>query len=294
MLGQMQLGYLVVEASRIDDWRSFAATALGLPDPLANTDGSLGYQLDDRAQRLILAEGPRDDVAALGLELKDAAALAALRARLAQAGVAVTEGDAALAASRRARQLIHFTDPTGLRLEAALGLEAAARPFASEILPGGFNTANGFGHAVLLCADVPAAERFYTQVLDFRPTERLDITFAGHRITGVFLHCNPRHHSVALFAVPAPRRLHHLMLEARDPRDVARAQAQAIKAGVPQTLGLGQHPAPDGTFSFYAATPSGFDYEIGAGGSTIEPAGWTVRQLNRMSDWGHEPARARA
>lgn len=290
MLGRMQIGYLVIEASRMDDWRRFAGTALGLPAPLANADGSLGFQLDERAQRLILVAGPRDDVAVLGLELTDAAALSALRTRLAGAGVAVTEGDAALTTSRRVRQLIAFDDPTGLRIEAALGLAAAAQPFTSDVIPGGFRTANGFGHAVLLCADVPAAERFYTEVLDFRPTERLDVTYAGHRITGVFLHCNPRHHSVALFAVPAPRRLHHVMLEARDPRDVARAQAQAIKAGVPQTLSLGQHPAPDGTFSFYAATPSGFDYEIGAGGNSIEPDGWQVRQLNRMSDWGHEPA----
>jgi hypothetical protein len=30
-------------------------------------------------------------------------------------------------------------------------------------------------------------------------------------------------------------------------------------------FGLGQHPLPDGTTSFYAAARSGFDIEIGAG-----------------------------
>ncbi len=288
----MQLGYLVIEASSLERWRDFAAEAIGLPAPLANPDGSLGYQLDDRAQRLILTEGPSDDLAALGLELADEAALQRLYDRLTAAGVAVSEGDAALARSRRVRRLVRFADPTGLAVEAALGLEAAAQPYASDVIPGGFKTSNGFGHAVMMTGDVPTAERFYCDVLGFRPTERLRVTYAGQEITGVFLHCNPRHHSVALFAVPAPRRLHHVMLEARDPRDVARAQAKAIKAKVPQTLSLGQHPAPDSTFSFYAVTPSGFDYEIGAGGNTIEPQGWQELQLNRMSDWGHEPAHA--
>lgn len=292
MLGRMQIGYLVIEGSSLERWRDFATGSIGLPGPLENADGSQGYQLDDRAQRLIVTEGPADDVVAIGFELADEAALAELRQRLAAAGVAVTEGDAALAKSRRVERLIHFADPGGLRLEAALGLQPAAKPYASDVVPGGFKTANGFGHAVLLSHDVPTAERFYCDVLGFRPTERLSITFAGHPLNGVFLHCNPRHHSVALFAVPAPRRLHHFMLEARDQRDVARAQARSIKAQVPQTLGLGQHPAPDGTFSFYAVTPSGFDYEIGAGGNTIEPEGWQELKLTRMSDWGHERPQA--
>jgi 2,3-dihydroxybiphenyl 1,2-dioxygenase len=282
----------VIEGSSLERWRDFATGAIGLPGPLDNADGSQGYQLDDRAQRLIVTQGPADDVAAIGLELPDEAAMSELRRRLAAAGVACTEGDATLARSRRVERLVHFADPGGLRVEAALGLAPAARPYSSDVVPAGFNTANGFGHAVLLSHDVPTAERFYCDVLGFRPTERLRVVYAGHEITGVFLHCNPRHHSVALFAVPAPRRMHHFMLEARDPRDVARAQAKAIKTKVPQTLTLGQHPLPDGTFSFYAATPSGFDYEIGAGGNLIEPEGWRERALTRMSDWGHERPQA--
>lgn len=80
------------------------------------------------------------------------------------------------------------------------------------------------------------------------------------------------------------------MLEARQQRDVARAHHRSLELEVPQTLGLGQHPYPDGTFSFYAETPSGFDYEIGAGGEVIEPQGWKEGLVDHMSDWGHQPS----
>ena len=58
---------------------------------------------------------------------------------------------------------------------------------------------------------------------------------------------------------------------------------------MPLSLGLGQHPDPDGTFSFYGATPSGFDFEIGAGTREIDPHGWQVQATQTTSSWGHKP-----
>ena len=58
---------------------------------------------------------------------------------------------------------------------------------------------------------------------------------------------------------------------------------------MPLSLELGQHPDPDGTFSFYGRTPSGFDFEIGAGGQEIEPAGWREHTTDVTSVWGHKP-----
>ena len=52
---------------------------------------------------------------------------------------------------------------------------------------------------------------------------------------------------------------------------------------------LGQHPMPDGTVSFYTASPSGFDIELGAGGNLMGPA---LRELpvqgSETSSWGHD------
>ena len=88
----------------------------------------------------------------------------------------------------------------------------------------------------------------------------------------------------------ASRRLHHFMLEANELRDVGIAFERARRSAVPLSLGLGQHPDPDGTFSFYGSTPSGFDFEIGSGGREIEPAGWQVLDTDATSNWGHKPS----
>src|SRR5690606_17120633 len=101
--------------------------------------------------------------------------------------------------------------------------------------------------------------------------------------------CNRRHHSLALLELPLRRRLHHFMLQVPDLHDVGRAYERALRHKVPMSLGLGQHPAPDGTFSFYGATPSGFDFEIGAGSREIEPDAWRIQHTALTSAWGHRP-----
>jgi biphenyl-2,3-diol 1,2-dioxygenase len=132
-------------------------------------------------------------------------------------------------------------------------------------------------------------QAFYTDVLGFGVTERLATRVGPIDFRGVFLHCNARHHSLALFDLPLRRRLHHFMLQASRLSDVGLAFERARRRKVPLSLGLGQHPDPDGTFSFYGATPSGFDFEIGAGTQTIDPAHWQARATDVTSTWGHEP-----
>ncbi|MDL9999108.1 hypothetical protein QTI24_10885 [Variovorax sp. J22P240] len=67
--------------------------------------------------------------------------------------------------------------------------------------------------------------------------------------------------------------------------DIGRGFERARRHKVPLSLELGQHPDPDGTFSFYGATPSGFDFEIGAGTQTIDPAGWEIHHTHVTSTW---------
>jgi 2,3-dihydroxybiphenyl 1,2-dioxygenase len=290
MIGRMKLAYLVLEVRRPAAWHDFAVEILGLEPAGANPDGSAGYRLDGAAQRLMLREGPADDVAAVGLQLADEAALDELRRRLARSGAQVTEGDAALCRARRVARLAVFHDPEGTRLEAALDVAKAPSPFASAHFPGGFGSeATGFGHAVLVARDLAAMERFYVGTLGFAVTERLATRVGPLDVRGTFLHCNRRHHTLALMALPETRKLHHFMLEARSMVDVLRAHERARARRVPFSLGLGQHPDPDGTVSFYGRTPSGIDFEIGAGGCEIEPRGWREATSSTTSSWGHKP-----
>lgn len=286
---KLRMGYLVFGVSKPARWMDFCERMLGLPGPLANSDGSLGWRIDGAAQRLIVKEAADDDLLAVGIDCGDEAGLAAAVRRLEQAGVQVSE-DAERAGARRVARLHVTADPVGNTVELFHGAEPAAEPFRSAAFPAGFRAGDlGFGHAVLVSHDLGAMEAFYGGLLGFGVTERLNTKVGPIDIRGVFMHCNARHHSLALFDLPSPKRLHHFMLQANDAMDVGRARERAAELGVPLALDLGQHPHPDGTFSFYGITPSGFDFEIGAGSGEIDPATWGTTRTAVTSTWGHRP-----
>jgi 2,3-dihydroxybiphenyl 1,2-dioxygenase len=205
--------------------------------------------------------------------------------------IAVQEGGEALRASRRVQRLMVMRDPDGNAVELAVGMEAAPVPFASTAFRSGFHTGRlGIGHAVLVSHRLDAMEAFYTGALGFGVSERLATRVGPMDIKGIFLHCNERHHSVAIFDMPLQKRLQHFMLQAEDLCDVGMAFERAKLGRVPISLDLGQHPHPDGTISFYGMTPSGFDFEIGAGCKEIEPQGWQPLHTTVTSSWGHKPS----
>jgi 2,3-dihydroxybiphenyl 1,2-dioxygenase len=289
--GGLALGYLVFAVRKPWRWERFCRDMLGLPEPVTNPDGSSGYRMDGTTQRLIVAEGAADDLAALGLSCEDDAVLEAFAARLRRMGIAVEDGSESLRAARRVQRLMVLHDPDGNAVELAVGMEATPLPFTSTAFPGGFHTGRlGMGHAVLVSHRLEAMEEFYTRALGFGVSERLATRVGPMDMNGIFLHCNARHHSVAIFDMPLQKRLQHFMLQANELRDVGMAFERAQSSKVPISLHLGQHPDPDGTFSFYGTTPSGFDFEIGAGGKEIEPRGWRPLHTTVTSHWGHKPS----
>jgi catechol 2,3-dioxygenase-like lactoylglutathione lyase family enzyme len=267
MFAPMKLGHLAFEVSNLARWRGFCDTVLGLGAGNAGPDGRVDYATGRAGQTLSLTQGPRDDLAGIGLELPDIAALSRFSARLIDAGI-VAEGP----------DLV-FRDPEGLAIHAYVGQKEAA---ASAELP-------TLGHAALVVSDLPRMECFYVDVLGFRVTERLSTRVGPIDVRGIFLHCDEVHHTLALFALPLRRRLHHFMLEVPRLDMVGHAFERAKAAKVPLSLGLGQHPAPDGTFSFYGCSPSGFDFEIGTGSGRIDPAEWSEMITSTTSTWGHKP-----
>lgn len=291
----MTLGYLHFEVRRLARWQDFLDDTLGLPRAEAapavpGLAEVQGWRLDEACHGLLLGAGPRDDLSAIGLDCGDEAGLARRVQRLRAAGVAVRPGDAALCRSRRVARLWLATDPAGTTVELYCGLAAAATPFASPVFGGGFRTGLlGIGHVALVAHDLAAMERFYVQALGFAVTERLHTRSGPLAIEATFLHCNRRHHSLALMKLPLRQRLHHFMLQTERLADVGRAHERLRQRGEPLGLDLGQHPDPDGTFSFYGLTPSGFQFEIGHGSQEIDPARWTAQPSSTTSTWGHRP-----
>jgi extradiol dioxygenase len=103
----------------------------------------------------------------------------------------------------------------------------------------------------------------------------------------VFLHCNPRHHSLAMVGMPGLRGLHHIMLQVNELDDVGMAYDLCDQKSVPIVMTLGRH-SNDEMFSFYMRSPSGFEIEYGWGAKTVDDATWSPAFFDVPSVWGHK------
>lgn len=288
MTARLELGYLGFGVSDLPAWNDLLTRVIGLTTNEKNPDGSSSYRLDDFDQRIFLREGPEDDVIAAGYVACNRGEYEALRARLENAGVETRTGSSDVAASRRVNELFLFRDPWGNPIEIALGPHTARAPFASAVARSGFVTGDmGMGHIVLVVPEFEKAIRFYTEVVGMTLTDTGSESWGGVKPVIAFLHCNRRHHSLALCSdVPIPKRTLHFELHVPAIDDVGLTYDRAQAAGVEITHRLGRHP--DGVFSFYGRTPSGFEWEVGTGGFEADEA-WRVKHFTRFSVWGHQP-----
>jgi biphenyl-2,3-diol 1,2-dioxygenase len=281
---------VVIEASDLDEWERFGVDLLGMEAGEKSAD-ALTLRADARAFRWFIKRGPSEDLYASGYEVADRAALDELVARLLAAGVPVTEAEAGMAAARHADRLVLTQDPMGNRVELVTGFADAPAPFDSARLLGRFATGTGgAGHHVLLTRGVAREEylAFYCGLLGFKISDYIVEEISPGVVADlVFLHCNPRHHTLALGdGRGARKKTHHVMLEVDNIHDVGLAYDRCLAANQPLEMTLGSHPN-DQMFSFYVCSPSGFSIEYGWGGLLIDDATWRVMTHDKRNSWGH-------
>lgn len=277
------LGYVGIHAKTLEDWATFGTRLLGM-QITDKTRRSLAFRMDDRKQRVVVSEDGGMGAAFYGWEVADAAALEALGARLERNGVSFARGSHALADERRVSDLIVLNDPAGNRIEIFHGAEVASDPFKPGRSISGFRTGPlGMGHAVVTVERIDEMIPFYQNNFGFKLS---DYVTEPLRIN--FFHVNPRHHSLA-FAETGANGLHHLMVELFSLDDVGQGYdiAQGEEGRIATTLG--RH-INDQMTSFYNHTPSGFMFEYGWGGFTIEDeANWKPEEVTYgPSLWGHD------
>jgi len=281
------LEYLGFEVSDPAAWHRLLVDVIGLVPGAENPDGSVGFRMDDHAQRIFVVEGPRDDVCAIGLGTRDADDFAAHLRRIEAAGIAVERASEAEARARRVASLARFRDPWGAPLELTHGAQPAADPFRSRLQPAGFVTGElGLGHLLFLVPDLEAATRFYCDVVGLKVSDVGSAPLHGVQVDAAFLFGTPRHHSLALASIGGamPRFGLHFEMHVPTVDDVGRAYDRALNARVPISNTLGRHY--DGVLSFYAKTPSGIDFEIGTDGVLVDD-NWKTNHLTSWSAWGH-------
>ena len=276
------LGYAGFGSTALDDWRQFGTGLIGL-QAVERGNSLLAFRMDDRKQRVVIDRAMADGTRFFGWEVKDAADLGALAARLENAGVDVTAEPRTLADTRRVRGLISFADPEGNRLEAFYGAETDATPFRPGRSISGFRTGPlGLGHAVLTVENIDAMMPFYVDLLGFGLSDYITKPFRAY-----FFHVNARHHSLAMIETGRSG-MHHLMVELFSLDDVGQAYDVALTQQDRVGVTLGRH-TNDFMTSFYAKSPSSFMIECGWGGREIDPGNWQpVEMFDGPSLWGHE------
>jgi 2,3-dihydroxybiphenyl 1,2-dioxygenase len=274
------LSYVAVEVIDLDAWERFATEFLGMPSS-RDGDGRLLLRMDERAYRFDVRAGGADRLLWLGWEVSTKADLGIAVRELREAGVEVVPGTADEVKERGVVELAAFNDPAGNRNELFYGQQADFRPLVLTRPMEGYLTGElGMGHAVIGVTNFQECFDFYVNVLGFRVSDTFKNFIA-------FMHCNPRHHSLALVGTDKPG-LRHVMLETRSIDDVGLA-IDIAKQGGYLTRTLGRH-TNDKAVSFYAETPSGWEIEYGWSGLQVDDEVWIVRQLiGPTSLWGHDP-----
>lgn len=281
-----QLGYLGVGVKDLGAWAAYAQETLGLGVAATDSDGAVLLRLDEHHHRFVLHEDAHDDITFSGWQVDTAADLDAIGARLEAAGTDVARGTAEEAERRRVQGLITFQDPDGNAVEVFYGPQLASTPFVSQTGGTRFVAgAQGLGHFVLAANDLDRTMNFYTQMLGMKVS---DYITRGPLKLG-FLHCNPRHHSLAFVEFPnAPKRANHFMLQLDDFDAVGRTWDNVQSGAAPVILTLGRH-SNDEMVSFYMRNPSGFGVEYGWGAREVDDSCWEVAHYDRTSKWGHKP-----
>jgi 2,3-dihydroxybiphenyl 1,2-dioxygenase len=280
------LAYVGLNVADVEAWTRFAVDVAGLQDAGLSRSGDKLLRMDERCARLILHRDAADDIAYAGFEARDEAAVAALANGLRAQGTDVRALTADEADRRNAKGGVAAYDPDGLAIEIVHGLRTETSPFVSETGAAFVTGAQGLGHMVISTADVGRSLKFYA-ALGFRVSDYIETALGpGVNVNLVFLHCNARHHTLALLPLATPKRLNHLMFEVEAVDTVLAAYYRAQRAGLSIVRHMGRH-TNDRMLSFYSRTPAGFDVEYGCDPIHVGDD-WAVKTYDAISLWGHQ------
>ncbi|HVZ68926.1 MAG TPA: VOC family protein [Rhizomicrobium sp.] len=281
------LAYVGLGVSDVSGWTVFARDILGFESAGTNRSGEETLRFDGKPWRLAVSQSSSNDVSYVGFEAADAASVARLADRFRAEGAATRSLTPAEADARNVAGGIVLSDPDGLRIEIVHGFADCATVFRSPAGAEFVTGDQGLGHIVVSAPDIERSLKFYEQ-LGFKITDYIETSLGPDVFVRlVFLHCNSRHHTLALLPLPTPKRLNHLMFETKSIDAVLQAYYRANRAGLPIVRHIGRH-TNDRMLSFYARTPAGFDVEYGCGGVQVG-SNWPVKTYDAISIWGHEP-----
>lgn len=258
----------------------YASEVLGLQRVRHEARASY-FRSDDRDHTLVYFEGDPSDHT-IGFELRTADELEAAAAELSNRGVPVRAGTAEECEQRHLRAFIHFQDPTGNKIDLMVGPHHSGRRY----FPSRDAGITGFSHVGLCTTDAARDERFWTEVLGAKVSDRIG--------DAPLLRIDEVHHKVALF--PTTRSgVQHINHQVESVDDIMRAWYMLQELNVPIAFGPGRHPTSGARFLYFRGPDNMiFEYSTGVRNITAEDElTYQPRQFPRANEsfcmWGSVP-----
>jgi 2,3-dihydroxy-p-cumate/2,3-dihydroxybenzoate 3,4-dioxygenase len=236
---------------------------------------------DGRDHTLVYFAGDPADHAT-GWEVVDAAALGAAGAELESRQIRIERGTRLECEKRYVDDFLAFRDPSGNRHEIVIGSKVGEKPFAPSRASGVWS----FSHIGLRTTDAARDEKFWTEVLGARVSDRIG--------AAPLLRIDEVHHRVALFPSQHPG-VQHVNHQVYGVDDVMRSYYFLREKGVKIVFGPGRHPTSGAVFLYFEG-PDGMVYEYSTGVRLIQPeeeAAYQPRQFPFAPEsfcmWGSRP-----
>ncbi|RLA51994.1 MAG: oxidoreductase [Gammaproteobacteria bacterium] len=249
----IDLCYARLGCPDLEQMVDFGTRLLGL-ELYERGDDWVFLRADDRSHNLCLFQGELADET-VGFEVDSEARLQKLEESARDRGCEVLIGSDAEAAQRRVNAFVTIVDPSGTRIELAVGPQRTGRRY----FPSRDAGITEFGHFGLHASQPEASLQFWTELLGARLSDAIG--------PAALLRIDDVHHKVALFPSPGVG-IQHINFQVASVDDIMRSWYFLQAEGVPIVFGPGRHPTSTAIFLYFRG-PDGRVYEYSCGVKVI-------------------------
>lgn len=292
LFNKTRIGYVVIESLQLEKWKSFFVDGLGL-HLAQESDDIVAFRMDSHDRRVIVKRGTSEDVVAIGVHADDEQTLQEILKRVRVKNINIGRGAEKEAHERGVEQFYRFFGPKKTKVEVYCKPIISNQPL--KMLSSGFVTGDGgMGHFAITSKRANEMLAFWQDIFDARVSDYIEEHMSGVTLDITFTRLNERHHSIAIAKTrglsvdPIRTSIQHGNMVAKSMDDMVSAFRRLKNLGFKMAHEIGQHPN-DKELSFYAITPSGFEWELGFNALTVNEETWQSVQYQGISLWGHKP-----
>ena len=284
--GVLRPGYVQIRVLDLAEALKHYVDRIGLELVEKGADGRVYLRASDEFDRhsIVLREASSAGMDYMGFKVASDIDLTRYEKRLKEAGIKVEP--VAPGEQPGVGRRISFTVPTGHRIELFAQMDTSPHgpsienPDVWQDEPRGMRAVR-FDHCLLYGPNVPETAKLFTDVLEFRLTEKV---MTPDAMIGAFLTCANKPHDVAFIHSDEPAKFHHVSFFLESWHDVGHAADLISRYNISHDIGPTRHGITRGQ-TIYFFDPSGNRNEVFAGGYTYYPDHptrvWSADQLGK-------------